>query len=103
MSLEFNRAHFQFRNEYFVVVVINVLLETVEEFINCLKMFAVEHFDFKSAKKVFHSTVIHNFPFRDMLCLILFSPYTGADIQRADTASPSLNENRCCGFRQFCK
>ena len=63
MSSELYRAHFQFRNNSLIVVVMNVLLETVDEFINCLKMFAVEHFNLKSAEKVFHCTVIHTVAF----------------------------------------
>ena len=63
MSSVLNRAHFQFRNNPFIVVVMNVLFETVDEFINCLKMFTVKHFDLESAEKVFHCTVIHTVAF----------------------------------------
>ena len=63
MSSVLYRAHFQFRNNSFIVVVINVLFQTVDKFINCLKMFAVKHFDFKSSKKVFHCTIIHTIAF----------------------------------------
>nr|DAZ12839.1 MAG TPA: hypothetical protein [Caudoviricetes sp.] len=38
MSSVLYRAHFHFRNNPFVVVVINVFLETADEFINCLKL-----------------------------------------------------------------
>ena len=62
MSSELNRTHFQFRNNSFIVVVMNVLFQTVDEFINCLKMLAVEHFYFKSAEKIFHCTIIHTIP-----------------------------------------
>ncbi len=63
MSSVLHRAHFQFRNNSFIVVVMNVLIETVDEFINCLKMFTVKYFDFKPAEKVFHCTVIHTVAF----------------------------------------
>ena len=46
MSSVLYRAHFQFRNNPFIIAVINVFIETVDEFINCLKLFAIEHFDF---------------------------------------------------------
>ena len=46
MSSVLHRAHFQFSNNPFVIVVKNIFLETVDEFINCLKFFTVEHFDF---------------------------------------------------------
>ena len=37
--------------------------DTVDEFINCIKLFAVKHFDFYSDEEVFHCTIIHTITF----------------------------------------
>lgn len=50
MSPALGRAHFQFRKDSFVVAAINVFLETADERIHCLKIFAAEHFNFKPAE-----------------------------------------------------
>ena len=49
----------------------NVTIQLINKTINIFKFFTIEHFNFKSAEKVFHGSVIHTITFWDMLCVII--------------------------------
>ena len=53
----------------------NIFLQFINESVNAFKFFTIEHFNFESAKKVFHSSVIHTVAFsRHTLSYVMMDP-----------------------------
>lgn len=75
MSSVLYRAHsFYFARDSLVLPIVNVFFQTVDEFVHCLKFFAVEHFNFQPSQKVFHRSVVHtvSFPGQTLNYIVFF-------------------------------